>query len=1826
MNLQKGGEQTNAAYARQRKQMKLKEKKAALKSKFDLGYNAEDEWQGIDCNNPSKEVVPPGQPGEPKEQQPQNENDEEIDESEDKLECFYKKWKWDDPESKTNPKKAILQKKRKLVFLSAMVNLCEDKKIFCNDKTVDGFPKEKDERCMDAKACPDKGPELTDIPKDFESYLKTILEVFDFSKYGKDKKAKLSGAKQRELMKKLREEIKKLETEYKQNCKPPDGSDPNCASYDRGEKTKGKTCNLKQDVVLYNKRLTRSKKGEVGEKGDEKESRNFGQRRIDTKRCFDEKETKIIMNYLKLKKKKNQYETNPLKKMGAKMDQIKDKLEDKVIALKERADKARQLRPSTIRAYEKKMAKSPELQNRVKEETWSRMGLKPPTDPKELKAFEKKYKKSFDTEKEKFLTQKDSSFVKNFMSGKKKRLAKEAKFKDRKTEQKALLETSAGVEHMAGEIYRKMDPTKKATIIKNKKKLFKNDTAVKKHIMEKYGHEFVGLKGPARIEAIQKKEQNFKNLMNDKTNTEKFFTEAMTKGDFKSTKSTGLSAEFAEASGSGAGWSRLSWNKKSKAAKKQKYSLRSMKKNGAIYKELKQKALQEEHEKVRKKDVKKIESEKLMADPEYLKLTTPKQREMYTKSQKTQQLIRDGIGENGKKGILLPKQKEDIETAAEKELRDKFFKEGERGAEESYINKELKNKGSVDEINKAVKTERDKYFEKLQGKLTSNNNKKTFKENPKDSMTPEEINELEQIETKATETAETKIKEDIKKEYKDMSAPKKEQWIKDTGKEAADKAIDLLKKNDADFNTTAVTDPKIKAEKEAEKAQKDEIKRNLNSFKAEEIQKKINSDYNLQIKQQNRIDNEIDKDRKDLAIKNKEEELERNLKSKFGITKNNPIENLSKEEKKEYEEQVLKNKTQAKEEGKRINSEQAAKNEELQRERNNITDRAEAKQEALREKAIRNLGIGKNRVGYGKYDLEVKDEDKEKVDTEMRRLSRGAKPRLRDIKFRRAWTKSTKKMEKEKYNEKVMKREKSRRHKESYIMEQEIKGKTKEDAEESYKKNHESGTQEDRDKQKFDEQKNKTKREIENAVKKAKNKYLEDKLNAKLETINDEEKDKFKELFAENPDSVLTDTDKEELEAITTKARNTKEEEFNTIPKTYNQFAQNKQDIFINEQIIKEGKTPEEAERLYKDQLKKTTQEKIMEGTFKENYENLDIKTQKNLQRAINLGPSGYKNFLNTLPNQSDRGLIEMAKLELNDAKKRSANGSYKKTRRGFQTSLAKKQKQMLLNSKKRNESKMEVMRQVKAKRNSNLKKLENSDKFKAMTKNEQEKERKNKTKEYTEKYSNELKKVTSKLYKNQALNMIESKDKRRSKLSRLGRFIPGSSKATKQMKAIARNSGASIDRRYFRKLRGKDSAKYYKKKIEKEEAFRNNLLEQTGDGKNETKKTKFYELYEKAKKNNGFFNKNSCIKVDNLSPETCDYLEGVSNTKTKKGHSKTKKNVKYRLKKKQKLRKYFDKALPFIKRECKESNNVKNSIQTLEDCVEDKRKDMEELNTKQTRYQKYGPGTSNYRTQKRDLKKKSVIGRELNKGTEINNTTISNLTQNIQKQKGKWKRAMNVVREPVKGQRSIKTRVIKRTKQKKEQKEKITNKLNESIETIINNMKSVFDKKYKKEKVIEISNNYLSGLIDEGGLKTKIKAILNYKIGGDNEESITSIIENIIYSKTESNETPLKKDIIGNNTYEQRGRDLIYNLKINGVTKEIIENVLYRSSYKEIGKKMGSWNPFRIGAKKDEKNCEYSTITGPDYNITPDKIRKINENTYADIYTIIYILKCVKI
>ena len=312
MNLQKGGEQSNAAYARQRKQMKLKEKKAALKSKFDLGYNAEDEWQGIDCNNPSKEVVPPGQPGEPKEQQPQNENDEDIDESEDKLECFYKKWKWDDSESKTNPKKAILQKKRKLFFLSAMVNLCEDKKIFCNDKTVDGFPKEKDERCMDAKACPDKGPELTDIPKDFESYLKTILEVFDFSKYGKDKKAKLSGAKQRELMKKIREEIKKLEAEYKQNCKPPDSSDPNCDSYDRGEKTKGKTCNLKQDVVLYNKRLTRSKKGEAGEKMDgEKESRNFGQRRIDTKRCFDEKETKIIMNYLKLKNKKNQYETNP---------------------------------------------------------------------------------------------------------------------------------------------------------------------------------------------------------------------------------------------------------------------------------------------------------------------------------------------------------------------------------------------------------------------------------------------------------------------------------------------------------------------------------------------------------------------------------------------------------------------------------------------------------------------------------------------------------------------------------------------------------------------------------------------------------------------------------------------------------------------------------------------------------------------------------------------------------------------------------------------------------------------------------------------------------------------------------------------------------------------------------------------------------------------------------------------------------------------------------------------------------------------------------------------------------------------------------------------------------------------------------------------------------------------------------------------------------------------------------------------------------------------------------------------------------------------------
>ena len=967
------------------------------------------------------------------------------------------------------------------------------------------------------------------------------------------------------------------------------------------------------------------------------------------------------------------------------------------------------------------------------------MGLKPPTDQKELKAFEKKYKKGFDTEKEKFLTQKDSSFVKNFLSGKKKSLATEAKIKDRKTEQAALLETTAGVQKMAGEIFRKIPEKKRNKIIEAKQDLFKSDEEVNKHIKKQYGHEFAGLKGTAREEAIKKKAENFKKLRNE--GSDEFLKQATTKEDFKSTALTGLSAEFSKASGKDAKSSRLpsGWFKRRAAGKKLKKSVAALSSSPEVGKELQRRKLQKEQEKVRQNDIKKVKSAKLMTDPEYLKLTTNSQRERYKKDKKREEIIsgKDILGQ-------------DLLANVEKSSNEKF----------------------EDKIKKKAKENAPKQFEE--------------------------------------------------------------------------------------------------------------------------------------------------------------------------------------------------------------------------------------------------------------YELEKK------------------------------------------------------------------------------------------------------KGEIEKDVEEAKNKYLE----AKLKPMDDNAKKKFEESFRDNSDSVLTDTEKAELEAITTKVRNTKKGEFNKISdNSYEEFAKRKKKTFITEQTRKNKKnkkSKKEAERLYEDQLKKTTQEKIMEGTFKENYENLDIKTQNSLKVAINLGPSGYKDFLRKLPNQSDRGLIEMAKLELNDAdKNRSVNGSYKKTRSGFQTSLAKKKTQMLRNNEKRNESKMEAMRQVKAKRNSNLKKLENSDKFKAMTKNEQEKEREKKTNEYTKKYSKELEEVTSKLYENQSLNMIESKDKRRSKLSRLGRFIPGSSsKATKQMQEIARARGASVTPKLFRKMRGKDTAKYYKKKIEKEEAFVKNLLEQTGDDKNETKQKKFNMLYEKAKKQQ--FSEDKCIKDHNLSPETCDYLKGVSKTKegsvwtethyTKwklnpfgktKGHSKTKKNVKYRLKKKQKLKKYFDKALPFIKRECKDNNNF--GFKTLEECVEDKRKDMEKLNTKQTWYQKYGPGTSNYRRQKRELKKKSVIGRELNKGTEINNTTFYKLTHNIKNQDSKLRRAKNVVW----GQKSIKTRLINRISLREKEKKKITNELNELIDTIINNMKSIFNKEYKKEKVIEISNKFLSGLIDYNGLDAKIKDILNYKGNGSNDDkSIKSIITNIKYSK----------------------------------------------------------------------------------------------------------------
>ena len=137
------------AMTRQAKQ-KMKELK---KNPFDLGYQGE--WAGTDCST------------------------EKIDD--DRLECFYSKWKHKDKDAATDTMSKALQDKRRIKFGFDIKVMCkEESQVWCGKKELDGSPKDPDERCIKIKACQDPPMTITDMVDNFKEYYKNLMEALMF--------------------------------------------------------------------------------------------------------------------------------------------------------------------------------------------------------------------------------------------------------------------------------------------------------------------------------------------------------------------------------------------------------------------------------------------------------------------------------------------------------------------------------------------------------------------------------------------------------------------------------------------------------------------------------------------------------------------------------------------------------------------------------------------------------------------------------------------------------------------------------------------------------------------------------------------------------------------------------------------------------------------------------------------------------------------------------------------------------------------------------------------------------------------------------------------------------------------------------------------------------------------------------------------------------------------------------------------------------------------------------------------------------------------------------------------------------------------------------------------------------------------------------------------------------------------------------------------------------------------------------------------------------------------------------------------------------------
>ena len=134
-------------------------------TEVDLGYQGE--WSGMDCAD-----MPI------------------IDE---RLQCNFAKWEYDDPLAKTDVKRKTLNRKRKHKHAYAIKAICDEEDPFlCKEVDRDGEPSEKDSMCMKLAACPERGARLQDIPDDVKAFFKLVAELFNFDRF-KSKRGKKKG-------------------------------------------------------------------------------------------------------------------------------------------------------------------------------------------------------------------------------------------------------------------------------------------------------------------------------------------------------------------------------------------------------------------------------------------------------------------------------------------------------------------------------------------------------------------------------------------------------------------------------------------------------------------------------------------------------------------------------------------------------------------------------------------------------------------------------------------------------------------------------------------------------------------------------------------------------------------------------------------------------------------------------------------------------------------------------------------------------------------------------------------------------------------------------------------------------------------------------------------------------------------------------------------------------------------------------------------------------------------------------------------------------------------------------------------------------------------------------------------------------------------------------------------------------------------------------------------------------------------------------------------------------------------------------------------------